>query len=57
MRSPYLIRNCDVGDKLRLAHSLLGNGDPCSNHERGAGAPHSVCRRGSFSDQRIGAWS
>ena len=22
-----------------------------------AGAPHSVCRRGSFSDQRIGSWS
>ena len=23
--------------------------------ERGAGAPHSVCRRGSLSDQRIGS--
>ena len=31
------------------------NGDPCSNQERGAGAPHSVCRRGSFSDQRNGS--
>src|SRR6185312_603090 len=33
------------------------NGVPSSNQERGAGAPHSVCRRGSFSDQRSGSWS
>ena len=32
-------------------------GEPSSNHERGAGAPHSVCRRGSRSDQRNGSWS
>lgn len=33
------------------------NAEPSSNHERGAGAPQSVCRRGSRSDQRIGSWS
>ena len=34
-----------------------GKTDPSSNHERGAGVPHSVCRRGSRSDQRIGSKS
>ena len=47
----------DIGDEGRFAHRCPANGEPCSNQERGAGAPHSVCRRGSFSDQRSGSWS
>ena len=32
-----------------------GNAEPSSNQDAGAGWPHSVCRCGSVSDQRIGA--
>ncbi len=31
------------------------NAEPSLNHDAGAGWPHNVCRRGSVSDQRIGA--
>jgi len=31
------------------------NSEPSLNHDAGAGCPHNVCRRGSVSDQRIGA--
>ena len=51
------IRNRDIGDESGSRTAWPVNGEPCSNQERGAGAPHSVCRRGSFSDQRSGSWS
>ena len=47
----------DVGDEAGFTDFLSSEGRAFSNHERGAGAPHSVCRRGSFRDQRSGSWS
>lgn len=37
--------------------SVPANGLPSSNQERGAGAPHSVCRCGSRRPHRMGSWS
>ena len=39
----------------KASRCWVANAVPSSNHERGAGWPHSVCRRGSRTDQRSGS--